>query len=59
VFAYAGSLRAAGSLSETMKVIDYPWVYVVALGCAGLALAIFVDLLDSCRALFIGARTQN
>lgn len=59
VFAYAGSLRAAGSLSETMKVIDYPWVYVVAVGCAGLALALFVDLLDSCQALWIRTKRQS
>ena len=59
VFAYAGSLRAAGSLSETMKVIDYPWVYLVATGCAGLALALFADLLDSCQSLWIGTKRQS
>lgn len=47
VFKYAGTLREAGSLSETLRVIVYPWVYVVALGCAGLALALLTDFRKS------------
>ncbi len=52
VFRYAGVLRETGSLSETMKVIVYPWVYLVSLGCAGLTLALLVDFLKSCRQVF-------
>jgi len=54
VFRYAGLLRETGSLSETMKVIVYPWVYLVSLGCAGLTLALLVDFLKSCRQIFSG-----
>ena len=59
VFKYAGSLRAAGSLSETMKVIVYPWVYVVSLGCMGLALAVFVDLLEACSQIFTDSKREG
>ena len=55
VFRYAGVLRETGSLSETMKVIVYPWVYLVSLGCAGLTLALLVDFLKSCRNVFAGS----
>ena len=55
VFAHAGVLKESGSLSETMKVIVYPWVYLVSLGCLGLTLALFVDFLKSCVKLFTGA----
>ena len=54
VFGHAGVLWKTGSLSETMKVIVYPWVYLVSLGCAGLTLALFVDFLKSCRQVFAG-----
>jgi TRAP-type C4-dicarboxylate transport system permease small subunit len=42
---YALVLHKTGSLSETLRVVVYPWVYVVAGGCAGLALALLVDFL--------------
>lgn len=41
---YALVLHATGSLSETLRVVVYPWVYVVAAGCAGLALSLFIDV---------------
>ena len=56
VFRHAGVLRETGSLSETMKVIVYPWVYLVSLGCAGLTLALIVDFLKSCIRIFKGDR---
>ena len=59
IFQYAGSLREAGSLSETMKVIVYPWVYIVSLGCAGLALALFVDMLESCSQIFTISKSER
>lgn len=52
VFRYAGVLKQSGSLSETMKVIVYPWVYLVSLGCAGLTLALLVDFMKSCAGVF-------
>ncbi len=55
VFRHAGVLRETGSLSETMKVIVYPWVYLVSLGCAGLTLALTVDFLKSCIQVFSGS----
>ena len=54
VFDHAGVLRETGSLSETMKVIVYPWVYLVSLGCAGLTLALLVDFIKSCKRVFSG-----
>jgi len=53
VFGYANVLWETGSLSETMKVIVYPWVYLVSLGCAGLTLALLVDFLKACSQFFI------
>ncbi|HLS56311.1 MAG TPA: TRAP transporter small permease subunit [Zeimonas sp.] len=44
---YGRVLQETGSLSETLKAIVYPWVYVVAAGAAGLALALLADLLQS------------
>lgn len=41
---YGGVLRESGSLSETLKAIVYPWVYVVALGAAGLTVALLADV---------------
>jgi len=55
VFRHAGVFRETGSLSETMKVIVYPWVYLVSLGCAGLTLALVVDFLKSCSRVFRGS----
>jgi len=52
IFRHAGVLKATGSLSETMKVIVYPWVYVTSLGCGGLTLVLLVDFIKSCRQAF-------
>ena len=53
---YGNTLRESGSLSETLKAIVYPWVYVVALGAAGLALALLVDFLRVLLRLLRGSR---
>lgn len=52
IIAYAGGLRASGSLSETMKVIYYPWVYLVAVGTVGLVVALLADFFHSLRECF-------
>jgi len=49
VFAYGRLLHQTGSLSETLRVIVYPWVYVVAAGSAGLTLTLLVDAVRAWR----------
>ena len=56
VMRYGRVLHETGSLSETLRVIVYPWVYVVGLGCAGLTLALLVDFLRSIAALLAAFR---
>jgi len=51
VVRYGRVLHETGSLSETLRVIVYPWVYVVGLGCSGLTLALLVDFLRSLATL--------
>lgn len=53
---YGRTLHETGSMSETLRVIVYPWVYIVGLGCAGLALALLVDFLRSLAALAASRR---
>ncbi len=57
VMRYGRTLHETGSMSETLRVIVYPWVYVVGLGCFGLALALLVDLLRSLTALGAALRS--
>lgn len=52
IFSYAGTVRASGSLSETMKVAYYPWIYLVAIGCLGLVIALLAGFLHSLRECF-------
>ena len=56
---YGDVLRESGSLSETLKVIVYPWVFIVALGAGGITLALIVDVLRSACRLFAGAEEQG
>lgn len=51
VLRYGLVLHDSGSMSETLRVIVYPWVYVVGAGCAGLALALLADLVRAFAAL--------
>ncbi|PWB67713.1 MAG: TRAP transporter small permease [Deltaproteobacteria bacterium] len=44
-FVYGERLRRTGELSETLKVAYYPFVFLVSLGFAVLALTILLDLL--------------
>lgn len=53
---YGIELRASGSLSETLKVVVYPWVFVVAVGFTGLCLALLLDVLRALRAVMRPAR---
>jgi len=56
VMRYGRVLHETGSLSETLRVIVYPWVYVVGLGCTGLTLALLADFLRSIAALLAAFR---
>lgn len=55
---YAHVLYRTGSLSETLRVVVYPWVYVVAGGCTGLALALLIDFLRAVGRL-LALRTHH
>jgi TRAP-type C4-dicarboxylate transport system permease small subunit len=41
----ANTLRTTGEVTETLRIIYYPFTYAVALGCAVLALILLRDLL--------------
>lgn len=45
------TLRKTGELTETLKIIYYPFIYAAAFGCAVLAFVCFADMV---RALFPG-----
>ncbi len=47
VFAWGNRLRQSGELSETLKIVYYPYVYFVGLGFAVLALTLVLDLLET------------
>jgi TRAP-type mannitol/chloroaromatic compound transport system permease small subunit len=53
---YGRVLHETGSLSETLRVIVYPWVYIVGLGCIGLVMALLADLLRSVAVLSAALR---
>lgn len=48
---YGRVLQETGSLSETLRAIVHPWVYLVAAGCGGLTLALLIDFLRSAGCL--------
>jgi len=44
--------KATGSLSETLRFLVYPWVFILAAGLGGLALALLADCLRALVTLF-------
>ncbi len=42
----AATLRATGELTETLRIIYYPFTYAVAVGCVVLALVLVTDFLQ-------------
>jgi len=46
-FVYAKRLMRTGELSETLKIAYFPFVFLVSLGFAVLALTVFLDLIES------------
>jgi TRAP-type C4-dicarboxylate transport system permease small subunit len=56
---YGGMLQESGSLSETLKAIVYPWVYVVATGATGLTVALLVDCLRAGARLAASVRGRG
>ena len=45
----AATLNYTGEVSETLRIIYYPFTYGVALGCAVLALVFFIDMVRDIR----------
>lgn len=45
VCAWANNMRVSGELTETLRIIYYPFTYVLGLGCYVLALALWVQFL--------------
>jgi TRAP-type C4-dicarboxylate transport system permease small subunit len=46
-FVYGKRLLVTGELSETLKIAYYPFVFLVSIGFAVLALTIFLDLIET------------
>jgi hypothetical protein len=44
---YATNLWDTGELTETLRIVYYPFVYAVALGCAVLSLAFLTEFLKT------------
>ena len=44
---YAGILKSTGEVTETLRIIYYPFTYGVAVGCGLLALVFLNDFLKS------------
>jgi TRAP-type C4-dicarboxylate transport system permease small subunit len=44
---YGTTLRNTGEITETLRIVYYPFVYAVALGCATLSLIFLTNLLRS------------
>lgn len=45
LFVWAGTLCRTGEITETLRIIFYPFTYGVALGCLVLTLVLLIDLL--------------
>lgn len=53
---YATNLRRTGEVTETLRIIYYPFAYAVALGCFSLALVFLVEGLKSFSGKWEGER---
>ena len=47
LFIFGFSLSEAGELTETLRIIYYPFVYAVAAGCIGLSVLLCIDSVKS------------
>lgn len=47
LFRYGSVLQNTGSLSETLRIVVYPWVYLVAGGCTALVVMLALDLVQT------------
>lgn len=45
LMAWGTTLRRAGEVTETLRIVFYPFVYGVGVGCFGIALVLLVELL--------------
>ncbi len=53
---YAGVLRSSGEVTQTLRIIYYPFTYAVSVGCGVLALTFFTEFL---RSLFPGKEGES
>jgi TRAP-type C4-dicarboxylate transport system permease small subunit len=49
MFNWGNQIAASGEVSETLKIIYYPFVYIVAIGFFILSVTLFVDLVEILR----------
>jgi TRAP-type C4-dicarboxylate transport system permease small subunit len=49
LFKWGNQIAASGEVSETLKIIYYPFVYIVAIGFFILSFTLFVDLVEILR----------
>lgn len=47
IFRWGGQIAASGEVSETLKIIYYPFVYLVALGFVTLSITLLIDLINT------------
>ncbi len=47
IFKYGNTLRSSGEVTETLRIIYYPFTYAVAVGCGVLSLTFLTDFLKS------------
>ena len=52
----ANNILAAGEVTETLRIIFYPFIYAVGLGFIALSLVFFTDI---CKFLFVKGDTQQ
>lgn len=46
---YGTTLRTTGEVTETLRIVYYPFTYAVALGCAAISLVFLIEFLKSFR----------
>lgn len=47
LFRWGSRIAASGEVSETLKIVYYPFVYLVAIGFVSLSITLFIDLIHT------------
>ena len=47
LFRWGNQIAASGEVSETLKIVYYPFVYLVAIGFVSLSITLFIDLINT------------